>query len=53
VAAAAAKRGAIVLGVDFSAAMVTHAQQLHPGVDFREGNAEQLRLANRLFDAVS
>src|SRR6266545_3644101 len=37
VAAAAAKRGATVLGVDFSAAMVAYAQQLHPSVEFREG----------------
>jgi SAM-dependent methyltransferase len=52
VAAAAAKRGARVLGVDFSAAMVARAQQLHPGIDFREGNAEELLLANNLFDAA-
>jgi SAM-dependent methyltransferase len=52
VAAAAAKRGARVLGVDFSAAMVAHAQRLHPGIDFREGNAEELLLANNLFDAA-
>jgi SAM-dependent methyltransferase len=52
VAAAAAKRGAIVLGVDFSAAMVAHAHELHPGIDFREGNAEQLPLGNGLFDAA-
>jgi SAM-dependent methyltransferase len=52
VAAAAAKRGATVLGVDFSTAMVAHAQQLHPGIDFREGNAEQLPLGNGLFDAA-
>jgi SAM-dependent methyltransferase len=51
-AAAAAKRGAMVLGVDFSAAMVEYARRLHPGIDFREGNAEQLLLASRLFDAA-
>jgi SAM-dependent methyltransferase len=53
VAAAAAKRGATVLGVDFSAAMVSHARQLHPGVEFREGDAEQLPLGNGLFDAAA
>ncbi len=53
VAAAAAKRGAIVLGVDFSATMVAHARELHPGIDFREGNAEQLPLGNGLFDAAA
>jgi ubiquinone/menaquinone biosynthesis C-methylase UbiE len=52
VTAAAARRGATVLGIDFSAAMVAQAQQLHPGVDFREGNAEELALANGLFDAA-
>ena len=52
VAAAAAKRGAAVLGVDFSSAMVTHAQRLHPGIDFREGDAEQLPLGNGLFDSA-
>ena len=53
VAAAAAKRGAIVLGVDFSAAMVDHAQRLHPGVEFREGDAEMLPCGNGLFDAAA
>ena len=53
VAAAAVKRGAVVLGVDFSAAMVGHAQRLHPGVDFREGDAERLPLGNGLFDAAA
>lgn len=52
VAAEAAKRGAIVLGVDFSAAMVAQAQQLHPGIDFREGDAEELPLGSGLFDAA-
>jgi ubiquinone/menaquinone biosynthesis C-methylase UbiE len=51
-AAAAAKRGATVLGIDFSAAMVAYAQRLHPGVEFREGDAEQLPLGNSLFDAA-
>jgi SAM-dependent methyltransferase len=53
VAAAAASRGATVLGVDFSAAMVAHARQLHAGVEFREGDAEQLPLGNGLFDAAA
>jgi SAM-dependent methyltransferase len=51
-AAAAAKRGATVLGVDFSAAMVEHARQLNAGVEFREGDAEQLPVGNNLFDAA-
>ena len=52
VAAAAAERGAVVLGVDFSRAMVVQAQQLHPGIEFREANAEQLPLGDNLFDAA-
>lgn len=38
VAAAAARRGATVIGVDFSAAMVAEAQGRNPDVEFREGN---------------
>src|SRR5690348_1760094 len=53
VAAAAAKRGATVLGVDFSSTMVTRAQRLHPGIDFREGDAGQLPVGNGLFDAAA
>lgn len=53
VAAAAAKRGATVLGVDFSAAMVAQAQKLHPEIEFREGDAEELPLGSGLFDAAA
>src|ERR671915_2212925 len=49
VAAAAAKRGATVLGLDFSVAMIEQARELHPNVDFREGDAERLPLGNGLF----
>jgi SAM-dependent methyltransferase len=52
VAAAAAKRGATVLGIDFSSAMIEQATQLHPGIDFRKGDAEHLPLGNGLFDAA-
>jgi ubiquinone/menaquinone biosynthesis C-methylase UbiE len=52
VASAAAKRGAVVVGVDFSPAMVAAARKLHPGVDFREGEAEALPFGNGLFDAA-
>ena len=51
-AAAAARRGATVLGIDFSAAMVGQAQQLHNSVEFREGDAEKLPLGNGLFDTA-
>lgn len=53
VAAVAAKRGATVLGVDFSTAMVAQASNLHTGVEFREGDAEKLPLGNALFDAAA
>ena len=53
VSAAAAKRGAVVLGVDFSNSMIEHARRLHPGIDFREGNAERLPLGSGLFDAAA
>jgi SAM-dependent methyltransferase len=53
VAAAAAKRGATVLGIDFSAAMVAHARRIHSGVEFREGDAEELPCGNDLFDAAA
>ena len=52
VAAAAARRGANVTGVDFAPAMVEHARQLHPGLDIREGDALQLPFAGATFDAA-
>ena len=52
VAAAAAKRGATVVGIDFSGAMVAEAQRSYPDVEFREGDAEQLPFGNGLFDAA-
>jgi ubiquinone/menaquinone biosynthesis C-methylase UbiE len=53
VSALAAKRGAIVLGVDFSNSMLEQAKRLHPGIDFREGDAQQLPLGGGLFDAAA
>lgn len=52
VAAAAAKRGAAVVGIDFSAPMVAEAERRHPAVDFREGDAEALPFPETSFDAV-
>src|SRR5919108_6637688 len=52
VAAAAARRGASVVGVDFSAAMVKAARRLHHEIEFREGDAEELPFGNGVFDAV-
>src|SRR3972149_3691242 len=52
-AAAAAKRGAKVVGVDFAPAMVAEARRRHPAVDFREGDAEDLPFPEASFDAVT
>lgn len=52
VAAEAAGRGAAAVGMDFVASMVEEARRLHSGVEFREGDAEQLPFAEATFDAV-
>jgi SAM-dependent methyltransferase len=52
VAAAAAKRGALPVGLDFSSAMVALARAGHPGIRFEEGDAEALPFADDSFDAV-
>ena len=52
-AAAAAKRGAEVVGVDFAPAMVAEARRRYPTVDFREGDAEELPFPEASFDAVT
>src|SRR5579863_6815893 len=52
-AAAAHQRGAKASGADFSSAMVSRASQLHPGIDFNVGDAEDLReYQDASFDAV-
>src|SRR5258708_15388324 len=38
-AGAAASRGADVVGLDFSSAMVNQARRRHPAIEFREGDA--------------
>jgi SAM-dependent methyltransferase len=52
-AARAAERGADVLGLDFSAAMVARARTLHPIVAFQEGDAEELPFGDASFDAAA
>jgi SAM-dependent methyltransferase len=52
VAAAAAKRGATVVGVDFSATQIALARQRYPTIEFREGDASALPFADGSFDAV-
>ena len=52
IAAAAAARGADVVGLDFSSAMVAEARRRHPAIDFREGDAGALPFGDATFDAV-
>ncbi len=51
-AAEAAARGALVTGVDFSAAMLEVARQAHPAIAFLQGDAEALPCGDATFDAV-
>lgn len=52
-AAAAHQKGARASGVDFSSSMVSRAKSLHPGINFNEGDAENLqKYSNEHFDAV-
>ena len=48
----AAGRGAQVVGLDFSSAMIAAARRLHPGIEFREGDAEALPFDAGAFEAV-
>jgi SAM-dependent methyltransferase len=53
VTAAAALRGAVVTGVDFSALMIAEAKRRHPAVEFCQGDAEALPFPDASFDAVA
>lgn len=52
-AAAAARRGAQVLGVDFVEGMVARARTNYPGVAFHQGDAEALDCDDGSFEAVT
>jgi ubiquinone/menaquinone biosynthesis C-methylase UbiE len=52
VAGAAAARGAIVAGVDFSSAMLGIARTAQPRIEFSQGDAEALPYVEGSFDAV-
>jgi SAM-dependent methyltransferase len=52
IAAAAADRGADVVGLDFAAAMVADARARYPALMFREGDAQALPFDDASFDAV-
>jgi SAM-dependent methyltransferase len=51
-AAAAASRGAVATGIDFSTSMVEEARRQYPNVDFQQGDAEALSFADSTFDIV-
>jgi SAM-dependent methyltransferase len=50
VAAAAKRRGCVPVGIDFSETMVAMARKLHPGIEFRVGDAEALSFGHATFD---
>jgi len=52
VSAAAAKRGAVPVGVDFSREMLGIATRMFPQIKFREGNAQDLAFADESFDRL-
>ena len=52
VAGAAARRGAEVIGIDFSAAQVRMARERYPAIRFEQGDAEALPFEPGTFDTV-
>jgi SAM-dependent methyltransferase len=52
VSAAAAERGAVPIGLDFSSEMVGIARRMFPGIEFREGDAQDLAFPDGIFDRV-
>jgi SAM-dependent methyltransferase len=52
-AARAAERGAVPVGVDVADAMVSRAGELYPALEFRQADAEALPFADGVFDAVT
>jgi len=52
VSAAAAARGANARGLDFSKEMIGIAQRMFPGIEFQEGDAQNLPFVNATFDRV-
>src|SRR5947209_6404683 len=52
VSAAATERGASSTGLDFSAEMIAIAKKKFPGIEFREGDAQNLPFGDASFDRV-
>jgi SAM-dependent methyltransferase len=52
VSAAAAERGAVPVGLDFSGEMIAIAKKMWPRIEFREGDAQNLPFQDANFDRV-
>lgn len=52
VSIAAAERGAIPIGLDFSAEMIAIAKKMSPRIEFRQGDAQNLPFPDASFDRV-
>ena len=53
VSQSAARKGAQVVGIDFSTKMLVQARNRYPDIDLCEGDAEALPFADNSFDAVA
>src|SRR5436190_9090083 len=52
VSIAAAERGAIPIGLDFSTEMIAIAKKMSPKIEFRQGDAQNLPFPGASFDRV-
>jgi len=52
VSAAVTGRGALPIGLDFAAEMIALARKMFPGIEFREGDAQNLPFPDATFDRV-
>jgi SAM-dependent methyltransferase len=46
-------RGAKVIGIDLSPAMVEHARRLNPGIEFRQGDMRSLDIEDEAFGGIA
>jgi SAM-dependent methyltransferase len=53
VSAAAAERGAVPIGLDFSEEMIAIAKRMFPAIEFRQGDAQNLPFDDATFDRVA
>jgi SAM-dependent methyltransferase len=52
VSGAAAERGAVSTGLDFSEQMISIAKKMFPGIEFRQGDAQNIPFDDGTFDAA-